>query len=99
MENIDTNFLHLYLFMYLLSYLKQVLKSSFFFFFIFLLLVLLFSSVLKVLALRKSQGQNILEVLRTIRRCLDSLGQPHCFHPPCVLFLLELLACQKDFTK
>ncbi|XP_063258493.1 zinc finger ZZ-type and EF-hand domain-containing protein 1 isoform X4 [Prinia subflava] len=55
-------------------------------------------SVLKVLALRKSQGQSILEVLRTIRQCLDSLGQPHCFHPPCVLFLLELLACQKDFT-
>ncbi|XP_015736084.1 zinc finger ZZ-type and EF-hand domain-containing protein 1 isoform X1 [Coturnix japonica] len=55
-------------------------------------------SVLKVLALRKSQGQNILEVLKTIRRCLGSLGQPHCFHPSCVLFLLELLACQKDFT-
>uniref|UniRef100_A0A8C3DVK1 Zinc finger ZZ-type and EF-hand domain containing 1 n=1 Tax=Corvus moneduloides TaxID=1196302 RepID=A0A8C3DVK1_CORMO len=55
-------------------------------------------SVLKVLALRKSQGQNIVEVLKTIRQCLDSLGQPHCFHPPCVLFLLELLACQKDFT-
>uniref|UniRef100_A0A8C3N8S2 Uncharacterized protein n=1 Tax=Geospiza parvula TaxID=87175 RepID=A0A8C3N8S2_GEOPR len=55
-------------------------------------------SVLKVLALRKSQGQSILEVLKTIRQCLDSLGQPHCFHPPCVLFLLELLACQKDFT-
>ncbi|NXU65808.1 ZZEF1 protein, partial [Horornis vulcanius] len=55
-------------------------------------------SVLKVLALRKSQGQSIMEVLRTIRQCLDSLGQPHCFHPPCVLFLLELLACQKDFT-
>ncbi|XP_061868119.1 zinc finger ZZ-type and EF-hand domain-containing protein 1 isoform X3 [Colius striatus] len=55
-------------------------------------------SVLKVLALRKSQGQNIMEVLKTIRRCLDSLGQPHCFHPPCVLFLLELLACQKYFT-
>ncbi|XP_061326363.1 zinc finger ZZ-type and EF-hand domain-containing protein 1 isoform X2 [Pezoporus flaviventris] len=55
-------------------------------------------SVLKVLALRKSQGQNIMEVLKTIRQCLDSLGQPHCFHPPCVLFLLELLACQKDFT-
>ncbi|OXB78873.1 UNVERIFIED_CONTAM: hypothetical protein H355_011278 [Colinus virginianus] len=55
-------------------------------------------SVLKVLALRKSQAQNILEVLKTIRQCLDSLGQPHCFHPPCVLFLLELLACQKDFT-
>ncbi|XP_033924712.1 zinc finger ZZ-type and EF-hand domain-containing protein 1 [Melopsittacus undulatus] len=55
-------------------------------------------SVLKVLALRKSQGQKIMEVLKTIRQCLDSLGQPHCFHPPCVLFLLELLACQKDFT-
>ncbi|RMC10852.1 hypothetical protein DUI87_12564 [Hirundo rustica rustica] len=55
-------------------------------------------SVLKVLALRKSQGQSIVEVLKTIRQCLDSLGQPHCFHPPCVLFLLELLACQKDFT-
>ncbi|RLV95848.1 hypothetical protein DV515_00012783 [Chloebia gouldiae] len=55
-------------------------------------------SVLKVLALRKSQGQSVMEVLKTIRQCLDSLGQPHCFHPPCVLFLLELLACQKDFT-
>ncbi|XP_027737886.1 zinc finger ZZ-type and EF-hand domain-containing protein 1 [Empidonax traillii] len=55
-------------------------------------------SVLKVLALRKSQGQSIMEVLKTIRQCLKSLGQPHCFHPPCVLFLLELLACQKDFT-
>ncbi|NXY62540.1 ZZEF1 protein, partial [Callaeas wilsoni] len=55
-------------------------------------------SVLKVLALRKSQGQSIMEVLKTIHQCLDSLGQPHCFHPPCVLFLLELLACQKDFT-
>ncbi|XP_032934073.2 zinc finger ZZ-type and EF-hand domain-containing protein 1 isoform X2 [Catharus ustulatus] len=55
-------------------------------------------SVLKVLTLRKSQGQSIVEVLKTIRQCLDSLGQPHCFHPPCVLFLLELLACQKDFT-
>ncbi|XP_067393968.1 zinc finger ZZ-type and EF-hand domain-containing protein 1 isoform X3 [Emydura macquarii macquarii] len=55
-------------------------------------------SVLKVLALRKAQAQSILEVLKTIRQCLHSLGQPHCFHPPCVLFLLELLACQKDFT-
>ncbi|XP_044849894.1 zinc finger ZZ-type and EF-hand domain-containing protein 1 isoform X1 [Mauremys mutica] len=55
-------------------------------------------SILKVLALRKAQAQSILEVLKTIRQCLESLGQPHCFHPPCVLFLLELLACQKDFT-
>lgn len=97
MENIDTNFLHLYLFIVLPEASFEILIL--FFFFYFLLLVLLFSSVLKVLALRKSQGQNILEVLRTIRQCLDSLGQPHCFHPPCVLFLLELLACQKDFTK
>uniref|UniRef100_A0A8C7E9K7 Zinc finger ZZ-type and EF-hand domain containing 1 n=1 Tax=Nothoprocta perdicaria TaxID=30464 RepID=A0A8C7E9K7_NOTPE len=59
---------------------------------------LTYDSVLKVLALRKSQGQSIMEVLKTIRQCLDSLGQPHCFNPPCVLFLLELLACQKDFT-
>uniref|UniRef100_A0A6J0V4H1 Zinc finger ZZ-type and EF-hand domain-containing protein 1 isoform X1 n=1 Tax=Pogona vitticeps TaxID=103695 RepID=A0A6J0V4H1_9SAUR len=55
-------------------------------------------SVLKVLALRKAQAKNILEVLRMILRCLESLGQPHCFVPSCIIFLLELLACQKDFT-
>ncbi|XP_040485761.1 zinc finger ZZ-type and EF-hand domain-containing protein 1 [Ursus maritimus] len=55
-------------------------------------------SVVKVLALRKAQAQSILEVLRVIQYCTESLGQPHCFHPPCILFLLELLTCQKDFT-
>uniref|UniRef100_A0A8D0GHU4 Zinc finger ZZ-type and EF-hand domain containing 1 n=1 Tax=Sphenodon punctatus TaxID=8508 RepID=A0A8D0GHU4_SPHPU len=55
-------------------------------------------SVLKVLAMRKAHAQSILEVLKTIHQCLKYLSHPHCFHPPCVLFLLELLACQKDFT-
>ncbi|XP_062031240.1 zinc finger ZZ-type and EF-hand domain-containing protein 1 isoform X1 [Lepus europaeus] len=55
-------------------------------------------SVVQVLALKKAQAQGILEVLRIIQYCAESLGQPHCFHPPCILFLLELLTCQKDFT-
>ncbi|XP_036051145.1 zinc finger ZZ-type and EF-hand domain-containing protein 1 [Onychomys torridus] len=55
-------------------------------------------SVVKVLSLRKAQAQSILEVLRIIQYCTESLGQPHCFHPPYILFLLELLTCQKDFT-
>ncbi|XP_048654355.1 zinc finger ZZ-type and EF-hand domain-containing protein 1 isoform X3 [Marmota marmota marmota] len=55
-------------------------------------------SVVKVLSLRKAQAQSTLEVLRIIQYCTESLGQPHCFHPPYILFLLELLTCQKDFT-
>ncbi|XP_077167465.1 zinc finger ZZ-type and EF-hand domain-containing protein 1 isoform X1 [Paroedura picta] len=55
-------------------------------------------SVLEVLALRKGQAKSILEVLKTIHQCLKTLSQPHCFLSPCILFLLELLACQKDFT-
>lgn len=55
-------------------------------------------SIVKVLSLRKAQAQSILEVLRIIQYCTESLGQPHCFHPPYILFLLELLTCQKDFT-
>ncbi|XP_061461345.1 zinc finger ZZ-type and EF-hand domain-containing protein 1 isoform X2 [Rhineura floridana] len=55
-------------------------------------------SVLQVLALRKAQAKSILEELKMIRQCLESLSQPHCFVPPCIIFLLELLACQKDFT-
>uniref|UniRef100_A0A8C6XXY4 Zinc finger ZZ-type and EF-hand domain containing 1 n=1 Tax=Naja naja TaxID=35670 RepID=A0A8C6XXY4_NAJNA len=55
-------------------------------------------SVLQILALRKTQAKNILEVLKMILQCLKSLSQPHCFVPPCIIFLLELLACQKDFT-
>ncbi|XP_073471151.1 zinc finger ZZ-type and EF-hand domain-containing protein 1 isoform X2 [Aquarana catesbeiana] len=55
-------------------------------------------SVLQVLTLRKAQAESILKVLRMIQECLDTLGQPNFFQPPCVLFLLELLACQNDFT-
>uniref|UniRef100_H9G4F0 Uncharacterized protein n=1 Tax=Anolis carolinensis TaxID=28377 RepID=H9G4F0_ANOCA len=55
-------------------------------------------SVLRVLAMRKAQAQNVLEVLRMTLRCLEALGRPHCFAPPCVAFLLELLASHKDFT-
>ncbi|KAB1266491.1 Zinc finger ZZ-type and EF-hand domain-containing protein 1 [Camelus dromedarius] len=55
-------------------------------------------SVVKVLSLRKAQARSILEVLRIIQGCTESLGQPHCFHPPYILFLLELLTCQKEFT-
>ncbi|XP_075417283.1 zinc finger ZZ-type and EF-hand domain-containing protein 1 isoform X2 [Tenrec ecaudatus] len=55
-------------------------------------------SVVKVLSLKKAQAQSILEVLRIIQYCAESLGQPHCFHPPFILFLLELLTCQKEFT-
>ncbi|XP_006750997.2 zinc finger ZZ-type and EF-hand domain-containing protein 1, partial [Leptonychotes weddellii] len=55
-------------------------------------------SVVKVLALRRAQAQSVLEVLRIVQYCSESLGQPHCFHPPYILFLLELLTCQKEFT-
>ncbi|KAM4842992.1 zinc finger ZZ-type and EF-hand domain-containing protein 1 [Thomomys bottae] len=55
-------------------------------------------SVVKVLSLKKAQAKSILEALRVIQFCTESLGQPHCFHPPYILFLLELLTCQKDFT-
>ncbi|XP_069827246.1 zinc finger ZZ-type and EF-hand domain-containing protein 1 [Dendropsophus ebraccatus] len=55
-------------------------------------------SVLQVLSLRRAQAESILKVLKTVQECLDTLGRPHFFQPPCVLFLLELLACQNDFT-
>ncbi|XP_077021704.1 zinc finger ZZ-type and EF-hand domain-containing protein 1 isoform X7 [Tamandua tetradactyla] len=55
-------------------------------------------SVIKVLSLRKAQAQSILEVLKIIQCCTESLGQPHCFHPPYILFLFELLTCQKEFS-
>ncbi|XP_078294074.1 zinc finger ZZ-type and EF-hand domain-containing protein 1 isoform X2 [Panthera onca] len=55
-------------------------------------------SVVKVLSWRKAQAQSVLEVLRIVQYCVESLGQPHCFQPPCILFLLELLTCQKEFT-
>ncbi|XP_053310913.1 zinc finger ZZ-type and EF-hand domain-containing protein 1 isoform X2 [Spea bombifrons] len=55
-------------------------------------------SILQVLSLRKAQAESILKVLKIIQTCLGTLGQPHFFQPSCVLFLMELLACQKDFT-
>ncbi|XP_047665094.1 zinc finger ZZ-type and EF-hand domain-containing protein 1 isoform X2 [Tachysurus fulvidraco] len=56
------------------------------------------SSVLKTLALKKSQALSVCEVLDVVQQCLLSLGNPHLFQAPCILFLQELLACQKDFT-
>ncbi|MGH0169827.1 UNVERIFIED_CONTAM: hypothetical protein FKN15_067621 [Acipenser sinensis] len=56
------------------------------------------SNVLQVLSLKKTQAQSVCEVLRTVRQCLHSLGRPLLFQAPCILFLQELLACQKDFT-
>ncbi|XP_063313499.1 zinc finger ZZ-type and EF-hand domain-containing protein 1 isoform X2 [Pelobates fuscus] len=55
-------------------------------------------SILQVISLRKSQAESILKVLTIIQECLGTLGQPHIFQPSSVLFLLELLACQNDFT-
>ncbi|XP_039110431.1 zinc finger ZZ-type and EF-hand domain-containing protein 1 isoform X2 [Hyaena hyaena] len=55
-------------------------------------------SVVKVLSWRRAQAQSVLEALRITQYCAESLGQPHCFQPPCILFLLELLSCQKEFT-
>ncbi|KAM4797044.1 zinc finger ZZ-type and EF-hand domain-containing protein 1 [Rhinophrynus dorsalis] len=55
-------------------------------------------SILQVLSLRKAQAESILKVLKIIQECLQILGEPHFFQPPCILFLMELLACQNDFT-
>ncbi|XP_048874070.1 zinc finger ZZ-type and EF-hand domain-containing protein 1 [Brienomyrus brachyistius] len=56
------------------------------------------ASVLQLLSLKKAQALSVSEVLRTVRRCLCSLGEPHLFQASCILFLQELLAFQKDFT-
>uniref|UniRef100_A0A673V2A9 Zinc finger ZZ-type and EF-hand domain containing 1 n=1 Tax=Suricata suricatta TaxID=37032 RepID=A0A673V2A9_SURSU len=55
-------------------------------------------SVVQVLSWRRAQARSVLEALRVTQHCAEALGRPHCFQPPCVLFLLELLRCQKDFT-
>ncbi|XP_068939360.1 zinc finger ZZ-type and EF-hand domain-containing protein 1 isoform X2 [Petaurus breviceps papuanus] len=55
-------------------------------------------SVLKVLSLKKAQAEGVLDALQATLRCLQLLGRPHCFQSPCLLFLLELLTCQKDFA-
>ncbi|OCT92341.1 zinc finger ZZ-type and EF-hand domain-containing protein 1 [Xenopus laevis] len=55
-------------------------------------------SILQVLALRKAQAESILKVLKVVQDCVQTLGQPHFFNPPCIIFILELLSCQIDFT-
>uniref|UniRef100_A0A3Q2PLQ1 Zinc finger ZZ-type and EF-hand domain containing 1 n=1 Tax=Fundulus heteroclitus TaxID=8078 RepID=A0A3Q2PLQ1_FUNHE len=56
------------------------------------------TAILHTLALNKAQALSVCKVLEMIQQCLRSLGQPHLFQPHCILFLQELLACQKDFT-
>uniref|UniRef100_A0A8C2EE56 Zinc finger, ZZ-type with EF hand domain 1 n=1 Tax=Cyprinus carpio TaxID=7962 RepID=A0A8C2EE56_CYPCA len=56
------------------------------------------SSVLHTLALKKAQALSVCEVLELVQQCVLTLGKPHLFQTPCILFLQELLACQKDFT-
>lgn len=56
-------------------------------------------SVLNTLALKKAQALSVCEVLELVQQCILTLGKPHLFQAPCILFLQELLACQKDFTK
>lgn len=55
-------------------------------------------SILHALALNKAQALSVCSVLEMVQQCLSSLGKPHLFQPPCILFLQELLTCQKDFT-
>ncbi|KAL0994771.1 hypothetical protein UPYG_G00126960 [Umbra pygmaea] len=54
--------------------------------------------VQQMLSLNKAQAQSVCAALETVQQCLRSLGKPHLFQAPCILFLQELLACQKDFT-
>ncbi|KAK7925653.1 hypothetical protein WMY93_007963 [Mugilogobius chulae] len=56
------------------------------------------ASILHALALNKAQALSVCNVLEMVQQCLHSLGKPHLFQPSCILFLQELLACQKDFT-
>ncbi|XP_062261903.1 zinc finger ZZ-type and EF-hand domain-containing protein 1 isoform X1 [Platichthys flesus] len=56
------------------------------------------ASILQALSLSKAQALSVCKVLEMVQQCLQSLGKPHLFQAPCILFLQELLACQKDFT-
>uniref|UniRef100_A0A3P9L8A9 Zinc finger, ZZ-type with EF hand domain 1 n=1 Tax=Oryzias latipes TaxID=8090 RepID=A0A3P9L8A9_ORYLA len=60
--------------------------------------ILNFIKILQTLALTKAQVLSVCRVLQMVQQCLRSLGQPHLFQAPCILFLQELLTCQKDFT-
>uniref|UniRef100_A0A3P8R6J0 Zinc finger, ZZ-type with EF hand domain 1 n=1 Tax=Astatotilapia calliptera TaxID=8154 RepID=A0A3P8R6J0_ASTCA len=56
------------------------------------------ASILQTLSLNKAQALSVCKVLEMVQQCFHSMGQPHLFQAPCILFLQELLACQKDFT-
>ncbi|XP_068457200.1 zinc finger ZZ-type and EF-hand domain-containing protein 1 [Clinocottus analis] len=56
------------------------------------------ASILQTLSMSKAQALSVCKVLEMVQQCLRSLGKPHLFQAPCILFLQELLACQKDFT-
>lgn len=56
-------------------------------------------SILQTLSMSKAQALSVCKVLEMVQQCLYSLGKPHLFQAPCILFLQELLACQKDFTR
>uniref|UniRef100_A0A4W6ECK7 Zinc finger ZZ-type and EF-hand domain containing 1 n=1 Tax=Lates calcarifer TaxID=8187 RepID=A0A4W6ECK7_LATCA len=56
------------------------------------------ASILQTLSLNRAQALSVCKVLEMVQQCLHSLGKPHLFQAPCILFLQELLTCQKDFT-
>uniref|UniRef100_A0A3Q4AS62 Uncharacterized protein n=1 Tax=Mola mola TaxID=94237 RepID=A0A3Q4AS62_MOLML len=56
------------------------------------------TAILQTLALSKAQATSMCKVLEMVQQCLQCLGKPHLYQAPCILFLQELLACQKDFT-
>ncbi|XP_054611299.1 zinc finger ZZ-type and EF-hand domain-containing protein 1 [Dunckerocampus dactyliophorus] len=56
------------------------------------------ANILQTLSLNKAQAVSVCKVLEIVQECLHSLGKPHLFQAPCILFLQELLTCQKDFT-
>ncbi|XP_034034875.1 zinc finger ZZ-type and EF-hand domain-containing protein 1 [Thalassophryne amazonica] len=55
------------------------------------------ASIVQTLSLNTAQALSVCKVLEMVQQCLHSLGRPHLFQAPCILFLQELLACQKDF--
>ncbi|XP_077596261.1 zinc finger ZZ-type and EF-hand domain-containing protein 1 [Stigmatopora nigra] len=56
------------------------------------------ANIVQTLSLNKAQALSVCKVLKVVQECLHSLGKPHLFQAPCILFLQELLTCQQDFT-
>uniref|UniRef100_A0A3P8VT83 Zinc finger ZZ-type and EF-hand domain containing 1 n=1 Tax=Cynoglossus semilaevis TaxID=244447 RepID=A0A3P8VT83_CYNSE len=56
------------------------------------------ASILQTLSLNRAQALSVCKVLQMVPQCLTSLGKPHLFQAPCILFLQEMLTCQKEFT-